>query len=145
MLIPRWTALTGGMNVGGRNVGLLADVFGIETQKELGHGRIARDDQMGDQGSVDLAHLEQFLMMPLIVETTTSCSLFQSAGFLGVDDPGDHVLSVTDLAIVIRGLGQGEEDWRRHIGHPDRPTTTHSLRLRIWPKMVVVPISMTME
>ena len=35
--------------------------FGIEPQEELGHRGIAGDDEMGDQGSIDLAHLEQFL------------------------------------------------------------------------------------
>ncbi len=64
---------------------------------------------MGDEGPVDLTHLEQFVDDAVDRGDDHLLQFFEPSGFLGKDDPGDHILAVTDLAIIIRGLGQGEE------------------------------------
>src|SRR3990172_6304601 len=44
-----------------RDVWLLADILRIQTQKEMSHGCIAGNHQVGDERPVDLTHVKQFL------------------------------------------------------------------------------------
>ena len=49
-----------GDEVGRWDIRLFTDVFRIEAQEEMGHRRIPGDDEMGDERTIDPAHVEQF-------------------------------------------------------------------------------------
>jgi len=113
-----------------RHVRIFPDILRIKSQKQLRHRRISGDDQVGNQGAVDPAHVQQLLDDPVDGRDNHLLQLLQSPGSLGVYNPGDHILSVTDLGIVIRGFGQGEQRGPSHWPS-GQAKTTHSLRLRI--------------
>ncbi|VTR70227.1 hypothetical protein DESC_780415 [Desulfosarcina cetonica] len=91
---------------GGRYVGRATDVTGIDLEQELGHGGVAGQGDGGDILGIDLGLADDFFDDGVDGLGHDLLQPFQAALFLGIHDPADHVLAVTDLGVEVAVLGQ---------------------------------------
>ncbi len=90
----------------GRDVGCLPDKFGVQAQQQVAHHGVAGGHDIADIAGADhhrptksldngIDGLYQFFLEGL-----------QATGPLRINDPGDHVFAVGDLAVIRGGLGE---------------------------------------
>ena len=97
-----------GKEVGGRDVGILADVFGIDFKEKLGHRRVGGNDDVGDLVFLDAALVDQVVDDFVEIADDRSVELVEAVSLEGENDPRDDILAEADLGVVL-GVGRDQQ------------------------------------